>query len=80
MIEAETGVHIYKTTNDDPKQGDISQDDLLKIKIPGKSEVQNIAIESDNFIQKLFRSSETVTDLNLDLWFRQRPVLHICCG
>ena len=67
MIEAETGVHIYNA-DDDPKQGEISQDDLLKIKIPENPRFKT-SLESDNFIQEFIRYGETVTDSYPDYWF-----------
>lgn len=67
MIEAETGVHIYNA-DDDPKQGEISEDDLLKIKIPENPRFKT-SLEPDNFIQEFIRYGETVTDSYPDYWF-----------
>lgn len=67
MIEAETSVHIYNA-DDDPKQGEISGDALLKIKIPENPRFKT-SLEPDNFIQEFIRYGETVTDSYPDYWF-----------
>ena len=67
MIEAETGVHIYNA-EDDPKKSEISEDDLLKIKIPENARFKT-SLEPDNFIQEFIRYGETVTDSYPDYWF-----------
>lgn len=66
-IEAATGVHIYNA-DDDPKAGEISGNDLLKIKIPENPRFKT-SLEPDNFIQEFIRYGETVTDSYPDYWF-----------
>ncbi len=66
-IEAATGVHIYNADGN-PKQGEISEDDLLKIKIPENPRFKT-SLEPDNFIQEFIRYGETVTDSYPDYWF-----------
>jgi len=66
-IEAATGVHIYNA-DDDPKAGEISENDLLKIKIQENPRFKT-SLEPDNFIQEFIRYGETVTDSYPDYWF-----------
>ena len=47
---------------------EISEDDLLKIKIPENPRFKT-NLESDNFIQEFMRYGETVTDSYQDYWF-----------
>jgi hypothetical protein len=47
---------------------EISEDDLLKIKIPENPRLR-LNLESDNFIQEYIRYGETVTDSYPDYWF-----------
>ena len=53
-------------TNKDPEE--ISEDDLLKIKIPENPRFKT-NLESDNYIQEYIRYGETVTDSYPDYWF-----------
>ena len=50
------------------KSNEISEEDLLKIKIPENPRF-NTLLEPDNFIQEFIRYGETVTDSYQDYWF-----------
>jgi len=62
------------TSSDGPKaeeqaaNGEISEEDLLKIKIPENPRFKT-NLESDNFMQEFIRYGETVTDSYKDYWF-----------
>ena len=53
---------------DKPMPEEISEDDLLKIKIPENPRFKT-DLEPDNFIQGFIRYGETVTDSYQDYWF-----------